>query len=127
MTIKQAIEYLQPIADSAQLAGYSAALAVAIDAMREVEKYRDAMQEGGLKLLPCKIGEKLWGIRHLNGKGGTITRIAQEGEVTSMLYSRDMELILVLQKIGHRKFGETAFYTREEAERALEEMKHGDE
>lgn len=38
MTIKGAIDYLQPIADNAELSGYSEALAVAMDALREIEK-----------------------------------------------------------------------------------------
>lgn len=37
MTLKEAIDYLQPIADSTPLAGYGAALAVALDAMRAQE------------------------------------------------------------------------------------------
>lgn len=45
MTLREAIEYLQPIADSAQLAGYSEALAVAINAMREVESLRDKLKK----------------------------------------------------------------------------------
>lgn len=45
MTLKQAIEYLQPIADNAQLAGYHAALNAAMDAMREVEKLRRELED----------------------------------------------------------------------------------
>lgn len=45
MTIKEAIDYLQPIADSAQLAGYSAALSVALDAMREVQSLREKLKK----------------------------------------------------------------------------------
>lgn len=37
MTIKEAINYLQPVADSTPLAGYGSALVAAIDAMRRVE------------------------------------------------------------------------------------------
>ena len=45
MTIKEAIDYLQPIADNAQLAGYHAALSMALDAMREVEKLREELKD----------------------------------------------------------------------------------
>lgn len=38
MTMKQAIAYLQPIADNAQICGYLEALNMAMEAMREVEK-----------------------------------------------------------------------------------------
>ena len=41
MDLKQAIDYLQPIADSTPLAGYGAALAVAMDAMRAQEAQMD--------------------------------------------------------------------------------------
>lgn len=45
MTIKEAIDYLQDIADNAEIANYSAALAAAIDAMREVEKLWSVVDE----------------------------------------------------------------------------------
>ena len=37
---KQAIDYLQPIADNAELNGYSEALEVALSAMRDAERQR---------------------------------------------------------------------------------------
>lgn len=76
--------------------------------------------------IPCRIGDELWAFRNLNGKGGRVHRIVQKAEVTQMFFTKTMELILVLKPIGHRKFGESAFYTREEAERALKEKYHGD-
>lgn len=45
MNVKQAIDYLQPIADNAQIAGYQTALNVALDAMREVEKLRKELED----------------------------------------------------------------------------------
>ena len=41
MTIKEAIDYLQPIADSTDIAKHGEALRVALDAMREIEKPHD--------------------------------------------------------------------------------------
>ena len=38
MDLTQAIDYLQPIADNAELSGYSEALGVALEAMREMDK-----------------------------------------------------------------------------------------
>lgn len=38
MKLNEAIDYLQQIADNAELSGYSEALAVALDAMREVDR-----------------------------------------------------------------------------------------
>lgn len=45
MTTKQAIAYLQPIADNAQLSGYQEALSVAMDALREVESLREKLKK----------------------------------------------------------------------------------
>ena len=71
--------------------------------------------------LPCRIGDRLWGVRKIVAKDGKVTRYIKEGEVTQMLFTPEMDLMLVLRKIGHRKFGVDAFYTREEAEKALKE------
>ena len=59
MNVKQAIEYLQPIADSAQLAGYSAALAVALDALREKQERQNPapLAEDDLRGM---LGEPVW-------------------------------------------------------------------
>ena len=45
MTLKQAIDYLQPIADNAQLASYSEALEIAMRAMREVTELREKLEK----------------------------------------------------------------------------------
>ena len=45
MTLEQAIKYLQPIADNAQLCNYQEALKIAMDSMREVEKLRKELEE----------------------------------------------------------------------------------
>ena len=59
MTLKQAIDYLQPIADSAQLAGYSAALAMALDALREKQE-RENPKPLTLDELRGMMGEPVW-------------------------------------------------------------------
>lgn len=41
MTVKEAIDYLQPIADSTDIAKHGEALRVALDAMRDAERYED--------------------------------------------------------------------------------------
>ena len=73
--------------------------------------------------LPCRIGDKLWSFRKAV-KNGKVTRYEKEGEVVQMLFSPNMELMVVLRGIGHRKVGESAFYTREEVERFLKEAEH---
>lgn len=45
MTIKEAIDYLQPIADNSDVPKHVEALRVALDAMREVEVLREELKE----------------------------------------------------------------------------------
>lgn len=49
MTYKEAIQYLQPVADNTPLAGYGAALNVALDALRLVDSI--------VRCKDCKHGE----------------------------------------------------------------------
>ena len=70
MTIKEAVDYLQPIADSTDIAKHGEALRVALDAMREVEKqnnaresackiYRSAMNTFGMAKQTTKLFEEI--------------------------------------------------------------------
>jgi len=92
MDLKQAIDYLQPIADSTPLAGYGAALAVALDAMRAQEAqtdkgsaeaiYRAALEtfgtEAQTKMLFEEIGELMSAIcKHSRGRD-KVAHIAEE-------------------------------------------------
>lgn len=45
MKLNEAIDYLQQIADNAELSGYSEALAVALDAMREVDRLHGELKD----------------------------------------------------------------------------------
>lgn len=45
MTIKEAIDYLQPIADNSDIAKHGIALRVALDAMHEAEKFNAILAE----------------------------------------------------------------------------------
>lgn len=89
MDLKQAIDYLQPIADSTPLAGYGAALAVAMDAMRYAEQtrmdseiYRAALEtfgeEAQTKMLFEEMGELMSAIcKHARGRD-KVAHIAEE-------------------------------------------------
>ena len=92
MDLKQAIDYLQPIADSTPLAGYGAALAVALDAMRAQEAqtdkesadtiYRAALDtfgtEAQTKMLFEEMGELMSAIcKHSRGRD-EVAHIAEE-------------------------------------------------
>lgn len=75
--------------------------------------------EGRVLILPCKVGDPVW--RIVRDGEPHITR----DEVRDMYFADDMTLCVEL--VGGRvtfteKFGKTVFLTREEAERAMEEM-----
>lgn len=78
-----------------------------------------ADNEGRAAVLPCKVGDTVW--RIVRDADPHITR----DEVRDMYFADDMTLCVEL--VGGRvtfteKFGETTFLTREEAEKALQEM-----
>ena len=79
-------------------------------------------KDGRVVVLPCKVGDTVW--RIVRDANPHITR----DEVRDMYFADDMTLCVEL--VGGRitfteKFGKTVFYTREEAERALEGSKDG--
>lgn len=89
MTIKEAIDYLQPIADSTDIAKHGEALRVALDAMRESERqgnastiYRAALDTYGTdaqtKMLFEEIGELMSAVcKHSRGRD-KVAHIAEE-------------------------------------------------
>ena len=75
--------------------------------------------DGRVVVLPCKVGDTVW--RIVRDGDPHITR----DEVRDMYFADDMTLCIEL--VGGRitfaeKFGKTVFLTREEAEKALQEM-----
>ena len=75
--------------------------------------------EGRVVVLPCRVGDTVW--RIVRDGEPHITR----DEVRDMCFADDMTLCVEL--VGGRvtfteKFGKTVFLTREEAEKALQEM-----
>lgn len=87
-----------------------------LDRLRELA---EADKDGRVVVLPCKVGDTVW--RIVRGGGPHITR----DEVRDMCFADDMTLCVELA--GRRvtfteKFGKTVFLSREEAEKALQEM-----
>ena len=79
----------------------------------------EADKDGRCVVLPCKVGYTVW--RIVRDGNPHITR----DEVRDMYFADDMTLCVEL--VGGRvtfteKFGKTVFLTREEAERAMQEM-----
>ena len=87
-----------------------------IDRLRELA---EADKDGRVVVLPCKVGDTVW--RIVRDGNPHITR----DEVRDMYFADDMTPCVEL--VGGRvtfteKFGKTVFLTREEAEKALQEM-----
>ena len=86
------------------------------DRLRELA---EADKDGRVVVLPCKVGDTVW--RIVRDGEPHITR----DEVRDMCFADDMTPCVEL--VGGRvtfteKFGKTVFLTREEAEKALQEM-----
>ena len=80
----------------------------------------EADKDGRVVVLPCKVGDTVW--RIVRDGEPHITR----DEVRDMYFADDMTPCVEL--VGGRvtfteKFGKTVFLSREEAEKALQEMK----
>lgn len=71
--------------------------------------YEDAEEQGLLLRLPCKVGTQVWKIKECSGGG----RIPNWHEIYNINFA--LELL--------SDFGKTVFLTREEAEKALADMK----
>ena len=84
-----------------------------------IRKLLAADKDGRVVVLPCKVGDTVW--RIVRDGEPHITR----DEVRDMYFADDMTLCVEL--VGGRvtfteKFGKTVFLSREEAEKALQEM-----
>ena len=95
-------------------------------AIDKLAEYETAEDEGRLVVLPCKSGKDLFGIYN-----GTIVEGYADGyllEKTSVHSDADHWIWLQDKnsknywKIAFAEIGKTVFLTREEAEKALEEM-----
>lgn len=101
-----------------RLAAYEdiAELCGGFDRLRELA---EADKDGRVVVLPCKVWDTVW--RIVRDGEPHITR----DEVRDMYFADDMTLCVEL--VGERvtfteKFGKTVFLSREEAEKALQEM-----
>ena len=102
------------------------ALTIAIQALEEIQTYRDAEEQGLLLRLPCKVGDTVW---WLNGK------FLMECEIESFVVDEDGISFAHIRYLhdkkhnryyGHNldieKLGIIWFLTKEEAEHALKQM-----
>ena len=68
-------------------------------------------------VLPCKIGDSVWGIRkHNRGKE------VKQGTVYQMFFGEHMKLCLCVKNVCRGEWGKNIFATKEEAKKALAKM-----
>ena len=87
--------------------------------LKHIRELAEADKDGRVVVLPCKVWDTVW--RIVRDGEPHITR----DEVRDMYFADDMTLCVEL--VGERvtfteKFGKTVFLSREEAEKALQEM-----
>lgn len=68
--------------------------------------------------LPCRIGDKVWGIRRHGGN-----RVVHPGFVSEMYFIEGMKLVVAVKHVCRGEWGKMVFPTYEEAKAALERLK----
>lgn len=64
--------------------------------------------------VPCKIGDTAWGIRSYKG-----TLHAQQGIISEIYFTKDMELRFIIKHVCRGKWGGTIFGTEAECLAAI--------
>lgn len=94
-------------------------------ALMELKKYQEAERDGRLKVLPCKVGDKLYEVT--GRKTISVYKVrAIRVELFVLFIEWDIEEGFVWQSlagVSAGEIGKTVFLTREEAEKALGAMK----
>lgn len=90
----------------------------------EAAELAKAKQDGRLVVMPCKVGDTVWALMQRNAKTDVV-----KGTVRNVRHYDDNTWWVEFSDIWVDKtfddFGKTVFLTREDAEKALEDMKHG--
>ena len=77
----------------------------------------DAQPTVDAVVLPCKMGDIVWGIqKHIRGQQ------AKQGVVNQMYFGDDMRLCICVKNVCRGEWGKKVFTTKEEAEAALAKM-----
>lgn len=85
-----------------------------------LKEYEDLEEQGRLVVLPCKVGDTVFGIHRHQKRGAFV----MEGEVNEMYFAEeDMRLCIVVKGSCRGEWGKVVFGTREDAEKALEGQK----
>ena len=70
-----------------------------------IDRSADAME------LPCKIGDRVWAIRSYKG-----IKHPQEGIVSEMFFTEDMQIMIVVKNVARGIWGETVFGSYKDAD-----------
>ena len=90
-------------------------------ALMELKKYQEADKDGRLVVLPCKVGDVVYGF---HGEKTILPMVAKWIETNTDGWCIAAQYTPMAPKFYRfSDFGKTVFLTREEAEKALEAMK----
>lgn len=83
----------------------------AVDILHEISTFPtvDAVE------VPCKMGDKVWGIRKYNHGG----LFAKQGKVYQMFFGHDMQLCICVKGVCRGEWGKNIFATKEDVEAAI--------
>ena len=83
-----------------------------------MEKLMELSAQRLEELLPCKVGDRVWGIRLYKG-----AMVPREGIVTEMYYSTGMRLCIVVGYVCRGEWGKNVFATQEAARAEIDRRK----
>ena len=92
------------------------------EAYYKLQHYEDLEEQGRLIELPCKIGDKVYGVRRFHSEGDERFRVLSEiccGVVSEMYFTSQNRLQILIENVCCGYWGENIFGTLEEAEAAL--------
>ena len=97
-----------------------------IEAAGKLAEYETAEEEGRLVVLPCKVGQDLFGIYNrtiIDGyaDGYLLEKTSVHSDADHWIWLQDKNS-KNYWKVSFDEIGKTVFLTREEAEKALKEM-----
>ena len=75
----------------------------------------------GVTVLPCKIGDVVWGIKKYNNGQGV-----KQGIVHQMFFDEDMRLCVCVKNVCRGEWGMNVFLTKDEAESHLPQPPKGE-
>ena len=97
------------------------------DVLKKLAEYETAEEEGRLVVLPCKSGQDLFGIYNRTivdgyADGYLLEKTSVHSDADHWIWLQDKNS-KNYWKISFAEIGKTVFLTREEAEKALKEMR----